>query len=809
MRNGLDFIDARRMGQTFATDRDLTLPVRPRLIPELIALPIGEDGVMFVGAEEPQVFRGRSARRLLLRLLPLLDGEHTVDQIAERQPAFRPSDLHDMVSLLFSRGLLEDGRPQEPVPESLVDVASFIGRHIDASRCHSSRTAVLQHLTAATVSVVGPKPLAELLAAELRTSGVGSVRIQDGAPIPSTLTIVLSTGATSDIAARFEPDASAKTLLIRLGHNEAHIGPLLIDGVTACPTCVARVHPHPDGEPDVHQATLWIGLASLYAFLALSQLPPSLTLRGFRVQRVEDGALIEETRLAVRLPGCTQCGIAGEPWAPDDPRMLAWIYHCATSLSTRAMLSPKDHQAHYLVEHARLASEERRLIWSTLSKPLPESNATAIATHPVHKAMPKDSEGKLHIAELSSLLARTAGEIVKDGHRRRLVPTGGNLGSVNLWVIARTVTGLAPGAYLYDARRHTLDFVRSVDDDALRHALCTSEPLPDCLLVGAGALAKCAQKYRAFAYRLIHLDAGVALAFAHLAASALGLELREYADFHLTLPRIFGIPNRWEFPLPTFAIGISPSAFAAEGGTISHSAQATPLPLVGSADYSFDVLPRLLDVASAPPPYPTVWQPAARRSVPAAWAHRLEALDRILLARQAVREFVSAPIATDILEHVTTSARDALTRRLAAGAPSCFVRPVLAVAVATDALPAGVYEADSATGNMHRRGDFSPSLSEECSNQRTLAAAPVTLFMIGDLRSALTERGGRGYFELAHYAGAAIGEAWLRATSLGLVGTAAGGVIAGGLRRAAGMDGFHECPLLAFHFGRPLARSVS
>ena len=800
------------MGQSFATDRDLTLPARPRLIPELIALPLGADGVMFVGAEAPQVLRGRSARGVLPRLLPLLNGEHTLSEIAETQPALSATDLRDIVSLLFSRGLLEDGRPRASVSEPLADVASFIGRHIDASRRHPNREAVLQRLATATVSVLGPTPLAESLAADLRAAGVGCVDINCQADASSTLIIVMSTGGSTDVAPTVHADVGAQLLLVRLGRSEAHIGPLLIDAVTACPECVARAHPHPAGEPDALRAAMWTGLASLYAFLALTQLPPGPLLRGFRVERFEDGELIEETRLAVRLPGCPRCDMSGERWAPRDARMLAWIYHCATSLGTRAMLSPKDHQAHYLVENARLASDERRLIWSPEAQPLSEGNVSLSPACARPAATSTPSREELHRSTIAALLVRMAGEVAEGGsasRRRRLVPTGGNLGSVNVWVIARRVAGLPSGAYLFDASRQALDFVRPVDDDALRCALRTSAPLPDCVLIGAGALATCASKYGAFAYRLIHLDSGVALAFAYLVASALGLEIREYADFGLDLPRIFGIPRRWEVPLATFAIGIGLNAFAADPGSMGHPVETAPPPLVGPADYSSDVLARLLDDAAVPPDHPTPWAPATSRPRSPAWAHSLETLDAILFARRAVREFGPESIARDLLERLTASAGDALDRRLTAGAPPCLVRPVLAVAVAADALSAGLYEADPAAGGLRRRGAFSRSLSVECSNQESLAAAPVSLFMIGDLRSALTERGSRAYSELAVHAGAAIGHAWLWATSVGMVGTAAGGVISGGLRRAAGMDGFNECPLLALNLGRPPAGRMS
>lgn len=800
MVTGLDVVDARSMGHSYAIDRDLTLPERPRFIPELVVLPLGDDGLMVCGGDQPQVFRGRSARGLLLRVLPLLDGEHTLQAIAQRHPGLRVADLRDIVSLLTSRGLLEDGM-SEPAGEPLADVSGFIGRHLDGSLSRFRRTAVLRDLAAATVVLVGPPRLGELVGDDLRASGVGRVHVCDGTPTAATLTIVLSTGATCEAAARHVPQAQARTLLVRLGGDTAHIGPLLIDGVTACPSCVDRIHPHPLGVPDALLTRLWLGQASLVGLLALAGLATGLPSRGFRVQRIQDGELTDESRLAVRLPGCARCGIAGEPWAPDDPRMAAWIYHTATSMPSHAMLSPKDHQAHYLVGNARLASERRRLMWSAVSASLPVRGTSVTADASL--SVPPGAPGDLDATALGALLVRIAGEIADSAHARRLVPTGGNLGSVSLWTIVRSVPGLAPGAYVFDAHRNALDFVSTVSDDALRRALRTSAPLPECLIVGGAALAKCAQKYGAFAYRLVHLDAGIALSYAHLVAAELGLELREYADFDLGLPGSFGIPSRWELPLPTFALGVGSRALATGCDRVADAAPAPPLPPVEPAHYSDDVLRRLLDDTRRAVSPRVAGQPPRRQPHRAVWAHPLERLDGILLARRAIREFGPTSPSADVLDAVAGAASDAVGRRLAAGGPPCFVRAVVALAAATDGFKPGVYDVDRESSRMTWRGEFSPAIAEQCSNQETLAAAPATLLMIGDMRCALTERGSRGYAELALHAGAAIGEAWLRATALDCVGTAAGGVIWGGLRRAAGMDGFHECPLLALHLGQP------
>ena len=801
MRPVVNEVAAREVGQWFSTDPELVMPARPRLISELVVLPLGSDGLLFVGAAEPQVLRGRSARGPLLRLLPLLDGQHTLTEISAQQPELDLRSVRDAVSLLFSRGLLEDGAPGRPIDEATRDTASFIGRHIDASRSHPNRAAAMESLAGSTVEVIGPCRLTEPIAADLRACGVGEVRMAGPTGSAATLTIVVSTGSTADLAARHQSGPAAHTLLVRLGSREAHLGPHLIEGVTACPACVATAHPHPVGEPSEPATYLWLSQAAHLAFLLLTRLPPGPALRGFRRQTLIGGELTEETRLAVRLPGCAACAMPDLDWAPSDPRMLSWIYHSATSIPSRELLSPKDHQGHYVQAFARLASEApppvlgaRRTVLASVGE-----DRGGLAAPPPGRRVDADN--------LAALLARMAGELAEGRQRRRLVPTGGNLGSVACWVVARRVAGLTPGAYRYDAAHHAVDYLGPVDDRELRAALATDESLPASLVLGTGALGKCAAKYQAFAYRLIHLDAGVALAYLHLSAEAMGLRLREYADFTPALPKVFGIPDRWESPLAIVAVGIVDDTADADldqertpaQDTSTHQPADEPL---GPRDYSFDILPRLIRSASTPPPT-TMPRSAARPAPPASPYASLKDLDPLILGRRARRSFADSAVPRHLLEQLMATAHLASLRRLSAGAPECFVIPVLAVALGSDDLPTGLYRAAPGGGRLERRGPFDRAVSEQCSNQRALAAAPVTIFAIGDLGMSVTTRGARGYAELAVHAGSLVGETWLAATRLGLVGTAAGGVIAGGLRAAAGMDGFTECPTLALHLGYP------
>ena len=147
-------VDAQTMGVAFVTDPDLRLPRRPRFISELVAVPF-EDGVLYVGGEQGQVIRGRSARGTLQRVVPVLDGTRTLDELAAAFPGDR---LRDVVSLLHSRGLLEDGVPV-PRDGTLSEVGRFVGRFVDVSRANDNRDEALARLAATTVGISGPPPL--------------------------------------------------------------------------------------------------------------------------------------------------------------------------------------------------------------------------------------------------------------------------------------------------------------------------------------------------------------------------------------------------------------------------------------------------------------------------------------------------------------------------------------------------------------------------------------------------------------------------------------------------------------------------
>jgi SagB-type dehydrogenase family enzyme len=766
----------------------------------MVTVPYGDDGLLFVGGENAEVVRGRSTRTVVQRILPLLNGHHTLDEIAALPDGAGRHLLHDVVSLLFSRGLLEDGAQRGIDPPGRSELASYLGRFADVTRSNRNREEALSRLASASVSVFGVEHLVDRMLSQLHASGMDGALRGKPSSVRSDLAIIISTGERQEVE-QIVPEAlqgSRGAFLLRFGERTAHIGPLLSVGSTCCPRCFFRIHPHPVGSPEADYADYWTGLGALQVLHLVAKLAPSRMHREFRIlSSDEEGDLHQTTCISVRTPGCPECGIPNSPLTQDDPQLLAWIYHCATSFPDRSALSPRDHQSHYSIPNIQLASEDKPSFGENaldvslpvalpLSGPLPWTFSSA-------EPRPVD------VSQLATILARCAGEFMESGSRRRAAPTGGNLGPIDLWVAANDVKGLERAVYRYNGARHRLEWARDLSADSPMWSSITEEP-PKCLIVGTGDLARCSRKYQNFAYRLTHYDSGVALAYLHAVAASLEISTVEFADFDdERVANLLGIPTRWDFPVPTFAAALGSDVTRQATGPTQAPTQPTTTGALKPMDYSSeDLLSRMLRASSVPPLRPaTVWRSSALAGDAPVTS---QSLDQILRSRRAVREYASLPVSREALETIMRAAVVLSDWRSRCGSSPCFVRPVLAVARGTSALSAGLYELDG-DGALVRRSDFNPEMMRECFNQSTFGDAPAAVFTVGDLGQALCERGSRGYREMSQHSGSIVGYVWLAATALGLAGTAAGGVIPAGLRIAAGMDGFRECPLLAFPFG--------
>jgi SagB-type dehydrogenase family enzyme len=463
-----------------AADPQLTVPARPCVVPGLVPVPLG-DGLAIVGTGSRQVLRGRTATTLLPRLLAELDGSRTVPELAESERA--------CVSLLHASGILQDG-PADPARTG--PVADYLGRHLDTTRVNRSRDQACERLAGTRVVIAGPEPLATRLRAELIGSGVDAY----GWGEPGDFVIAVDDGDADAMAAVDRACAEAGTSWLRtaVGSRTVEVGPLFDARYTCCYECFAGDVPAPAGVPSTARLATWAALTTTEAVHLLSRVGQSSAIAGCTVFDLADWT---QTSIgAYRRPGCPRC-LPTEAPAPDGPA-LAYLYEQAVAPTPREWVNRKEQQ-----QQCRPAS----MALQRYHKEYPSAPRIALA----------DQTGAT-LAALAALLLRTVG--LRDdetGKVSRWAPTAGNLGSTQAYLLAADVPGLDPGWYFYQRGDHSLARLRTDDRTPDR---------PAATVVLTGALGTVGAKFQGLAYRMVCLDAGVALAQLAALADQHGLAAR-------------------------------------------------------------------------------------------------------------------------------------------------------------------------------------------------------------------------------------------------------------------------------------------
>jgi SagB-type dehydrogenase family enzyme len=130
--------------------------------------------------------------------------------------------------------------------------------------------------------------------------------------------------------------------------------------------------------------------------------------------------------------------------------------------------------------------------------------------------------------------------------RGRPMPSAGGLYPLEIYLSVRSVRGLAPGLYHYDARAHQLevrqrgDFTDQVADMAYDQPMLGAAAV---VLVISAVWQRTMWKYRQRGYRFVLLDAGHLGQNLYLVATALGLGACAGGGFYdAEMSRLLGLP---------------------------------------------------------------------------------------------------------------------------------------------------------------------------------------------------------------------------------------------------------------------------
>ncbi len=151
----------------------------------------GEESLHFVSERRAIKLKGRAFADFESRVVPLLDGRRTVEEIGrEVEDVFALSDLEAGLELLAAQGVLEDGNGETPGDGRLSRFAPQLNLFHEIGL---SPEAAQQRLQSATVTVFGLGGAGAGLADLLAKTGVGRIRCADGLRVSAT-DLYLSSG---------------------------------------------------------------------------------------------------------------------------------------------------------------------------------------------------------------------------------------------------------------------------------------------------------------------------------------------------------------------------------------------------------------------------------------------------------------------------------------------------------------------------------------------------------------------------------------------------------------------------------------
>ncbi|MFE7295113.1 nitroreductase family protein [Streptomyces sp. NPDC057579] len=541
-------ISAQDMRRAVTTDPQFTVPTRPALCRGLVMLPI-DGGLLVEGSPTRQILRGQATRDLLPKLLPFLDGKHEQDKIAEL--AGVPSEhVAQVIALLYTCGLLEEGDLSGENPADSTETGStatqaarYWSRSLDSTRVNRNTAEVLARLREARVVITGDAELGGLVSHLLLDAGMTHTRqaassLFDGAPpteVPAPDLVIASTENSStglhDIAS-WCAEHGVPLIPVRLQDGILDVGPYVDTRFTVSFADAERQRvttPAPAERPCMPnlavQRALAASLVANQVTAVVGRVGSAPILRGLLRANLVDWNQTIHVIAQVPQKTDTRSALtaAGVP--------IALAFEASVAFPPRKLLNPRDHQAHYKPGNLALQHDSKR--WpSARTLDLPREGSLPHTPLGVDTPEPV---AHVDLEQLASVLLRGAG--LRDDPEpsvqvQRWSPTGGNLGSVQLHVIARDVARLEDGTWGYASHSHRLARLSANTDVGTRH---TEQQAPVAIVL-TGALARVATKYSGFAWRVVHLDAGVAIAQMSHVARSLGLTaqpLDRWNDLHL------------------------------------------------------------------------------------------------------------------------------------------------------------------------------------------------------------------------------------------------------------------------------------
>jgi SagB-type dehydrogenase family enzyme len=517
-------VRAQDMGNAVMLDPQFQIPKFPLYSKNLVQIQT-EEGIIFDGLEKKQLLKGKATEQFLPLLLQTLDGNQSLFELSSKLNQFSDKAKYNALALLYTRGLLQENHTEN----SEQPLVQYMERHLDQTRYNTSATESMDRLRETTFVIYSPNYKNTQLTKELEKYPVKFDYYSHDSLQNYETVKRIGIGYCSDVKdlSRFyEFDKNMREndipwILLVNNSRQVHIGPYFSN--TFCFDCYMKQIDVADNDEsksrNIHLEDSGIAMAVTEIINFISRISSLAIHKGVKVLNVNE--ISSSFHFITKVPSCKYC----DPTNNGSSTLNEVLeYENTISFPPYQFLNPKDHQNHY---------KPSNLALSKLSKEYFSVPKIALQDNESLPKLNRNEFGEVTLDILAKLLLYSFGfnkesEENKIGKAKRWAPTGGNLGSTNAYFVNKSVEGIVPGTYYYQADDHSLA-VLSTSEPIERFEQMISGNSDENETVGylvlTGNFSKVRQKYYDFAYRIINLDAGVALTQLRVAAESLNMRI--------------------------------------------------------------------------------------------------------------------------------------------------------------------------------------------------------------------------------------------------------------------------------------------
>ncbi|MGE7949098.1 SagB family peptide dehydrogenase [Lysinibacillus sp. NPDC093688] len=526
----IEHMTGKQMALAVLKDPQFKMPTYPRVSEGFRFIYLNNNRLLINGGPEKQLFRGNSIHNILPYVINICDGTISLQEILN-SGKYPSHDIFQVLSLLYARGLLQEGTPNEIVKNH--PLYGFFDRMVDGTRVNKNVNEAINKFTNTTLLIdylsLETRTLAEKFGEYLTPYGMGievnnlSKKLDD--KDRETLIIGICTNEEEiphwkEKVRTYLQDQIPFLFLWFRGDNLI-VGPYVDKSETICFECFTD-------QIDRLQLTSLKKETSLNQYLiGLSLVVPVITnivskietplLTSNNVELYDLNTLNKKTFLFTLSINCGACSPQFNNCDDNEKVNLVSQYESMVEFPSRKHLNLKAHQNHYSAKNLNLTQEFKNYFSS------PKLNLMEFVNEEIDSS----------ISKLVTCMKYTTGIKETTSYQvKRWCPTGGNLGSVNLYYANSKIKNLNKSIYYYQPMENELQQLNEKlnhqdiinifsqdDEDVIGYFILT------------GNIQKVATKYRQLSFRLANLDAGVAMAQCQLVAHKLNWKVSRLESY--------------------------------------------------------------------------------------------------------------------------------------------------------------------------------------------------------------------------------------------------------------------------------------